>query len=700
MRLSKNDCATIRNRMGPRRVSFPTDFHLPSRPSSSSSKTSSSKQQPTPESVYDVWLKSRELPNQKGVYLVPGAPRPLSLQNARLALQASQMCIFDLFKTLWGLHPLRTTAMVTLNVVRSLFPAFRGYSQALIIDEFQSLIGSDTFTWSRLLYLICTEILRRIVEDWLDSLLTTNENIVLGSARFYIEYKQMEHRVHLDVPTLADPQVRDLLQESDLFARSFSGGGFGFISPLDFINIFSLAVEILSHLWLLISFTRDLSQLGVLLFTVVSSLFPFVLARFSNPSTCFDNPTTSKEARAADKQERMRNLAYSDQHRPEIALFGLGDWILASWSNARKIVLASEQPITRNSTAHFTDIIYALQNARAITAYRTSIQCVLYASSNLITTAKMAFQGIFLMSAFCASIKLRPRLMPKHEDTARYMPSPSGAKIEVKNLSYTYPGCSEPALRNINFSMQPGETLAIVGYNGSGKSTLAKILLRIVDFDKGSLFVNGVDVRNYNPEEYHRHLSAVFQGFSKFNSTVKENVGLGNVDKLRYKPAIEAAIHLAEADTLVESLPNGLKTLLEAPGFESVSYPGAPGYGFGDMMGPQRHGLSGGEWQRIALARAFMRANEPEVELLVFDEPTSSLDAHAQNQIFDTIAKISKTPSGDRRKSVIFITHRLSTARRADKVAMMENGTISEFGTHDELIANNGAYAALYRASI
>ncbi|EAU84325.2 hypothetical protein CC1G_01321 [Coprinopsis cinerea okayama7 len=672
MRLSKNDCATIRNRMGPRRVSFPTDFHLPSRPSSSSSKTSSSKQQPTPESVYDVWLKSRELPNQKGVYLVPGAPRPLSLQNARLALQASQMCIFDL---------------------------------ALIIDEVQ--------------------ILRRIVEGWLDSLLTTNENIVLGSARFYIEYKQMEHRVHLDVPTLADPQVRDLLQESDLFARSFSGGGFGFISPLDFINIFSLAVEILSHLWLLISFTRDLSQLGVLLFTVVSSLFPFVLARFSNPSTCFDNPTTSKEARAADKQERMRNLAYSDQHRPEIALFGLGDWILASWSNARKIVLASEQPITRNSTAHFTDIIYALQNASAPFRLNSALPVLLLLQSSATTLGAIT---AYRTSIQCVFIKLRPRLMPKHEDTARYMPSPSGAKIEVKNLSYTYPGCSEPALRNINFSMQPGETLAIVGYNGSGKSTLAKILLRIVDFDKGSLFVNGVDVRNYNPEEYHRHLSAVFQGFSKFNSTVKENVGLGNVDRLRYKPAIEAAIHLAEADTLVESLPNGLKTLLEAPGFESVSYPGAPGYGFGDMMGPQRHGLSGGEWQRIALARAFMRANEPEVELLVFDEPvrcfdsshrsntfqlnaaipvsslvttqTSSLDAHAQNQIFDTIAKISKTPSGDRRKSVIFITHRLSTARRADKVAMMENGTISEFGTHDELIANNGAYAALYRASI
>lgn len=195
---------------------------------------------------------------------------------------------------------------------------------------------------------------------WLNS--TNNENIVLGSARFYIEYKQMEHRVRLDVPTLADPQVRDLLQESDLFARSFSGGGFGFISPLDFINVFSLLVEILSHLWILVSFTRDASQLGILLLTIASALFPFVLARFSNPTGYIDCPPTSKEARAADKQERMRNLAYSDVHRPEIALFGLGDWILSSWSAARKVVLSSEAPVTRNTSAHFADIMYALQN--------------------------------------------------------------------------------------------------------------------------------------------------------------------------------------------------------------------------------------------------------------------------------------------------------------------------------------------------
>jgi len=253
-------------------------------------------------------------------------------------------------------------------------------------------------------------------------------------------------------------------------------------------------------------------------------------------------------------------------------------------------------------------------------------------------------------------------------------------------------------LKNISLKLAPGESLAIVGFNGSGKSTLAKVLLRIIDFDKGSLHVNGVDIRRYNPDEYHSHLTAVLQGFSKFNASVKENVGVGSVENLTQDAAIKRAIHLAEADGIVESLPCGLQTTLDTSGFEAFSYPGMRNPSPSSFQ--QHHGLSGGEWQRIAIARAFMRASQPNVDLLLFDEPTSSLDAHAQNQVFDTIDKISRSPSGEKTKSVIFITHRLSTARRADKVAMMENGTISEFGSHQELMARNGSYAALYNASI
>ncbi|KAJ7179429.1 P-loop containing nucleoside triphosphate hydrolase protein [Mycena filopes] len=652
-------------------------------------------------SAYDTWLASRLLPG--GEQLVPGAHRPLSLPNLNLAFIIVRTCAFDFFSHLLSLHPVRTMLMMSLNIIQSSFPAFRGYTQALIIDELQSLVTSGNFTWSRLLHLIATELVRRIFESLLDGFASVN-NHKFTSARFYVEYVQMEQRVRLDMPTLSDPAVRDLLQESDLFARSFSGSGFGLLSPLDFIHIISLVTEIFSHLLLILSLTGGATHYGVLLLSIFSATLPLFVTWFRCSDAHSETLYTPREARAAERQEKMRNLAYNDSHRPEIELFGLGDWILKTWASARKVVLDSEQTNLRDSSLvsklNFSDFLFALQNIPlvlllqtssaslgSLTLYRSSIQSVILASRNLLATSRMVFQGIFFMSAFCAAQTLKPRLKPKEEDIVRYQTSLNGATIQARNLSYTYPGSSEPALRDVNFTLQSGETLAIVG-----KSTLAKILLRIIDHDLGSLAINSVNIRRYDPTDYHQHLTAVFQGFSKFSTTVRENVGVGRVEKMRSRTAIETAIHLAEADSVVNSLPYGIRTILDSG--ESMSYAGC---------GPssRQHGLSGGEWQRLSIARAFMRASEPQVDLLLFDEPTSSLDAHAQNQIFDTIDAISRSPAtGERKKSCIFITHRLSTARRADKVAMMQNGTVSEFGTHDELLRKDGAYAALYRASV
>ena len=195
----------------------------------------------------------------------------------------------------------------------------------------------------------------------------SNENIVLGSARFFIEYKQMEQRVRLDVPTMADPTVRALLQESDLFARSFGGGGFGMLSPLDFIHVFSLMTEIASHVILIVSLTHGAFRFGILSLSIFSTILPLVLSWFSCSRDQAESPASVKEARASDRQERLRNLAYSDLHRPEIALFGLGDWILKSWSSARKVVLASEQPsYARKSSIidqfSLMELVYTVQN--------------------------------------------------------------------------------------------------------------------------------------------------------------------------------------------------------------------------------------------------------------------------------------------------------------------------------------------------
>ncbi|KAF7331998.1 ABC transporter domain-containing protein [Mycena kentingensis (nom. inval.)] len=653
---------------------------------------------------YDAWSASRALPG--GQVLLPGGHRSFSLANIRLATLILWTCALDFFAHIWSLHRVRSSLMVSLTILRSIFPAFRGYSQALIIDQLQQLITSGDFTWARLLDFILTdvarEIARRIIEGVLESFAASNETTVMDSAKFYVEYAQLSHRVRLDIPTLQDPVVRDLLHESELFTRSFSGGGFGLLSPLDCIHVISLATEIFSHVLLILSLTGGTAQYGILFISVFSATLPLLVSWIRCPELHPEDLYTPRETRAAERQEKMRNLAYDESHRPELELFGLGGWILKTWASARKTVLDYERTRQRRefsifSRLDFSNLVFALQNVPlvlvlqsssaslgSLTLYRSSIQSVILATKSLVATSQMVFQGIFLMSAFCAAKEVRPKLQPPDDEVVRYQPSPNGASIRARGISYTYPGCSEPALKNVSFELNPGETLAVVGHNGSGKSTLAQVLLRIVDCE-GDLAVNGVSVRRYESRDYHQHLSAIFQNFSKFNSTVKENVGFGRVEKMNSKAAIGSAVKLAEAEELVKSLPRGLGTILETPGF----------------MGCSQHGLSGGEWQRLALARAFMRAHEAQVDLLVLDEPTSSLDAHAQNEIFKTVDRIARCPrSGARTKSVVFITHRLSTARKADKVAMMEGGSLTEFGTHAQLMELNGAYASLYRASL
>jgi len=338
----------------------------------------------------------------------------------------------------------------------------------------------------------------------------------------------------------------------------------------------------------------------------------------------------------------------------------------------------------------------------SFTLYRTSIQSLVYSIRNLINMARLAFQGVFLMGAFCCAMAYEPKLKPKQDVRAPYHPTKRGMKVEARNLSYTYPGGSEPTLKNISFKLEAGESLAIVGCNGSGKSTLAQVLLRIFDFDGGELSINDVPIQHYEPFELHSHMSAVFQTFSKHNGTVKENIGVGYVEEMESPSALMRAAGLAKATHIIDSLPDGLDTKLDATGFYTSPCftPGTFNGSTGERSSYPYHGLSGGEWQRIAIARAFMRAKRPQVDLLVFDEPTSALDAHAQNDIFDTIDDASRLPSGERVKTVIWITHRLTTARRADKIAMIEDGTITEFGTHTELLAANGSYAALYQAYI
>ncbi len=241
--------------------------------------------------------------------------------------------------------------------------------------------------------------------------------------------------------------------------------------------------------------------------------------------------------------------------------------------------------------------------------------------------------------------------------------------IEIKHLSFCYPGSNKNTVEDINLTINPGEMVVFVGENGAGKTTLAKLLGRLYNPTSGSIAWNGKDLRSLNLAYVRSRIAVVMQDYARFPSTVRENVGFGDLLSLSDDTAINSAISEAGIAAKVNSLEQGLETPLGKQLEDGID-------------------LSGGQWQRIAIARALMRLDTAEV--LIFDEPTAALDPKTEHEIYSIFRQIAAG------KTTIVISHRLGLAKIADRIAVMENGKIVEIGTHDELIAANGIYCSMF----
>jgi len=240
--------------------------------------------------------------------------------------------------------------------------------------------------------------------------------------------------------------------------------------------------------------------------------------------------------------------------------------------------------------------------------------------------------------------------------------------VEIRDVTFAYPGGGDPVLRGLSLSIRPGETLALVGESGAGKSTLVKLLARLYDPDEGQICFDGVDLRDIAPAYLHERIGLVLQSFGRYEATAAENIAYGDWRRLLdQRQEVERLARAANLHETIERLPQGYDTHL--------------GRAFGGVT------LSGGEWQRVAMARALARR----ASLLILDEPTAHLDARTEYELFTRFKELS------RGRTTLLISHRFTTIALADRIAVLEDGKVVELGMHHELLDRRGAYASLYR---